>query len=51
MSTPKTTKCPSPAYAEYKPDHATRSAQEKAARVQPPLFALASKLPSYRKGE
>lgn len=47
---PKTTKCPSPAYREYRPDLATRLAAEKAARVQPPLMGLSSNVPAYTKG-
>ena len=47
----KTTRCPSPAYREYRPDLATRLAAEKAARVQPPLATLASSVPSHRPGE
>lgn len=34
--------------AEYKPDLAMRIAMARAAKEQPPLLSLASKVPSYR---
>lgn len=43
---PKTTKCPSPAYTEYKPDLATKIAQARAHAVQPSLMSIASKVPA-----
>lgn len=43
---PKITVCPSPARTDYKPDLATRQAQEKAARWQPPLMTVASSIPA-----
>jgi hypothetical protein len=46
---PKLTKIPSPAYRPLKLDMATRMAQQKAALVQPPMMALASKVASFRK--
>ncbi|WP_171518225.1 hypothetical protein [Cupriavidus necator] len=49
MTKTKRTVCPSPAYREYRPDQATRLAAERAARVQPPLFTLASNVPAYTK--
>lgn len=45
----KTTKIKSPAYAEYRPSLAVRIAQERAAKDQPPLLALSSKVPNYAK--
>lgn len=50
MNEAKTSTGPAPAYAEYKPDLATRLAQEKARRDQPALFSLASKVPEFGKG-
>lgn len=47
----KTTKCPSPAYTKYKPDLATRVAQERARRDQPALVGLSSNVPAFLKGE
>jgi hypothetical protein len=49
MTKTKTTQCPSPAYREYKPDLATRLAQAKAAKDQPPLVGLSSNVPAYAK--
>ena len=43
---PKLTSCPSAAYAEYKPDLATRLATERAARFQPPMITVASNIPA-----
>lgn len=51
MNKPKTTQCPGPQYREYKPDQAMRRASEKAAKDQPPMIGMASKVPSYRVGE
>ncbi len=51
MTKTKTTQCPSPAYKPYKPDLATRIAQDRAASAQPPLVSLASTVPSHRVGE
>lgn len=51
MTTPKITKCPSTKYQEYRADKALRMAQERAAKVQPPLVSLASKVPNYRIGD
>lgn len=51
MTKPKKTVCPSPAYKPYMPDLATRLAQAKAAKEQPPLMSLASNVPAYIKGE
>lgn len=51
MSKQKVTKCPSPAYKTYTPDLATRLAQAKAAKEQPPMLSLASNVPAYIKGE
>lgn len=48
---PKLTVCPSPARQDYKPDLAWRLAQQRAERDQPPLFSLASNVPSHRVGE
>lgn len=48
---PKTTKCPSPAYKPLRLDLATKLAQAKAAKDQPPLVSLASTVPSLRPGE
>ena len=49
--TPKITKCPSTKYQEYRADKALRQAQERAAKVQPPMMSLASKVPQYRLGD
>lgn len=46
----KTTIGPAPAYREYRPDLATRLAQEKAAKDQPAMISLASKVPDMGKG-
>ena len=51
MTKTKKTVCPSPAYAPLKLDLATRLAQVRAARDQPPLVSLASTVPSHRPGE
>ncbi|SOY79947.1 hypothetical protein CBM2599_A120512 [Cupriavidus taiwanensis] len=48
---PKTTKCPSAPYVPLKLDLATRLAQAKAAKDQPPLTSLASSVQSHRPGE
>lgn len=44
----KTTTYPSPAYREYRPSQAMRIAQQRAAKAQPPLVSLASRVPSHR---
>ena len=49
MTKTKLTKCPSPAYREYKPDLATRLAQLRAASDQPRLTTLSSNVPAYTK--
>jgi len=49
--TPKTTKCPSPKYPEYRADKALRQAQERARQSQPPMMSLASKVPQHRIGD
>ncbi|SOY79978.1 hypothetical protein CBM2599_A120543 [Cupriavidus taiwanensis] len=46
---PKTTKCPSAPYVPLKLDLATRLAQAKAAKDQPPMTSLASSVPSHTK--
>lgn len=46
MSKPKTTKCPSASYKPYAADLATRLAQAKAAKDQPPLLSIASTVPA-----
>ena len=46
---PKTTKCPSAPYREYRPDLATRLAQARAASDQPRLQTLSSNVPAYTK--
>lgn len=51
MTKTKTTTCPSPAYKPLRLDLATRLAQEKAAKDQPPMVSLASTVPSLRPGE
>lgn len=49
MTKPKTTKCPSPAYKPLKLDLATRMAQARAEKDQPPLLGLSSNVPAYTK--
>ena len=46
MTKTKKTVCPSPAYQPYKANLATRLAQERAARFQPPLISVASTIPA-----
>lgn len=49
MTKTKTTKCPSPAYKPLRLDLATRLAQAKASKDQPPLVGLSSNVPAYTK--
>lgn len=51
MNDPKTTKCPSPTYPEYRADKALLQAQERARQSQPPMMSLASKVPQHRIGD
>ena len=53
---PKTTQAPrapmpKPVYTKYRPDRATRAAQERARRDQPPFISMASSTPNIKLSE
>ena len=53
---PKTTQAPraplpTPVYSEYRPDKRMKDAQARAARDQPALIGMASRVPNIKLGE